>query len=129
MSVFTSIRDAIFGDPAAAAEANPHAAPPAKQAADTTHPTGTPISNVDVTAVLNNLVEKQREDLDWRRSIVDLMKLLNIDSSLKARKELARELNYDGDTSDSAKMNVWLHKQVMTKLAESGGVVPSELKH
>jgi hypothetical protein len=129
MSIFNSIRDAIFGSPAEAAEANPHAAPPASPAAGATPPTGTPISKVDVTAVLDNLVKNQREALDWRRSIVDIMKLLNIDSSLKARKELARELNYDGDTSDSAKMNIWLHKQVMTKLAENGGVVPSELKH
>jgi hypothetical protein len=67
--------------------------------------------------------------LDWRRSIVDLMKLLNLDSSLKDRKELATELGYKGDMGDSATMNVWLHKQVMTKLAEHGGVVPDELKN
>jgi hypothetical protein len=84
---------------------------------------------VDVAAVLDKLDEKSDEDLDWRVSIVDLMKLVKLDSSLKARKELAQELGYTGDTGDSAKMNVWLHKQVMTKLAENGGVVPKELTH
>src|SRR5688572_18955582 len=66
--------------------------------------------------------------LDYRRSTVDLMKLLDLDSSLTARKELAKELNYTGDTNDSATMNVWLHKQVMRKLAENGGKVPDDLK-
>jgi Domain of unknown function (DUF3597) len=68
------------------------------------------------------------EKLDWRRSIVDLMKLLNLDSSLSARKELAKELHYTGNTNDSTAMNVWPHKQVMIKLAENGGKVPDELK-
>ena len=79
-------------------------------------------------AVLTNLAGQNKEKLDWRSSIVDLMKLLDLDSSLSARKELAKELNYAGDTNDSAKMNVWLHKQVMIKLAENGGKVPDSLK-
>jgi len=74
------------------------------------------------------LASQNKERLDWRRSIVDLMKLLNLDSGLSARKELAKELNYTGNTNDSAAMNVWLHKQVMIKLAENGGKVPDELK-
>ena len=86
-------------------------------------------SNVDVAAVLDKLDEDSDESLDWRVSIVDLMKLLKLDSSLKSRKELAAELHYTGDMGDSASMNVWLHKQVMIKLAENGGVVPSDLKH
>ena len=74
------------------------------------------------------LASQNKERLDWRRSIVDLMKLLNLDSGLSARKELAKELNYTGNTNDSAAMNVWLHKQVMIKLAENGGKEPDELK-
>ena len=84
---------------------------------------------VDVAAVLGKLDEDSDEDLDWRVSIVDLMKLLDLDSSLKARKQLAKELQYSGDMNDSAKMNIWLHKQVMSKLAENGGIVPADLKH
>jgi Domain of unknown function (DUF3597) len=75
------------------------------------------------------LLRKSKEKLDWRRSIVDLMKVLDLDGSLSARKELAQELHYTGDTSDSAAMNIWLHKQVMRKLAENGGKVPDDLKH
>ena len=84
---------------------------------------------VDVAAVLDKLTAKAGQKLNWRVSIVDLMKLLGLDSGLAARKELAKELHYTGDTSDSAKMNIWLHKQVMTKLADNGGVVPAELRH
>lgn len=76
------------------------------------------------SSIMNNAGQK----LDWRHSIVDLMKLLNLDSSLSARKELAQELHYTGDTSDSASMNIWLHKQVMQKLAENGGKVPDSLR-
>jgi hypothetical protein len=83
---------------------------------------------VDVEAVLSGLAAKNPQKLDWKRSIVDLMKLLDLDSSLTARTELAKELNYTGDTSDSAKMNIWLHKQVMQKLAENGGKVPESLR-
>jgi len=130
MSIFGSIRDAIFGGPASAATTSP-APSGASGATPTPGAPGTApatAGKVDVTAMLDGLKKKQSENLDWRRSIVDLMKLLNLDSSLKARKELAAELGYKGDTGDSAAMNVWLHKQVMTKLAEHGGVVPDELK-
>ena len=83
---------------------------------------------VDVEAVLTEMAAGQGQKLNWRQSIVDLMKLLGLDSSLDNRKELARELNYSGDMNDSASMNIWLHKQVMRKLAENGGKVPEDLK-
>jgi len=83
---------------------------------------------VDVAAILSKLAASNKEKLDWQKSIVDLMKLLNLDSSLTARKELADELHYAGDKNDSATMNIWLHKQVMQKLAENGGKVPEELR-
>ena len=83
--------------------------------------------NVDVEAILNGMASKNSQNLNWRTSIVDLMKLLDLDSSLQARKELAQELHYSGDMNDSATMNIWLHKQVMKKLAENGGKVPADL--
>ena len=83
---------------------------------------------VDVEAVLNGMAEKNSQTLNWRTSIVDLMKLLDLDSSLTARKQLADELHYTGDKEDSATMNVWLHKQVIKKLEENGGKVPADLK-
>jgi hypothetical protein len=86
------------------------------------------MSGVDVAAVMDKLAAQSKEKLDWRKSIVDLMKLLNLDSSLSARKELAQELHFTGNTNDSASMNIWLHQQVMTKLAENGGKVPAELR-
>jgi len=135
MSIFGNIMSAIFGRsssapastapaPAAAAAATPPAqsAPAAAQATASATP-------VDVAAIMDNLASQSSERLDWRRSIVDLMKLINLDSSLAARKELAQELSYSGDMNDSASMNIWLHKQVMTKLAENGGKVPEELRH
>ncbi len=79
---------------------------------------------MDVAPILDKAVAAKGEKLEWRTSIVDLMKALDIDSSLSARKELAKELGYTGDTNDSASMNIWLHKQVMTKLAANGGVLP-----
>ena len=82
---------------------------------------------VDVAATLEKMAASHHEKLDWKHSIVDLMKLVGLDSSLSARKELAEDLHYTGDTSDSAKMNVWLHKEVMRKLAENGGKVPADL--
>jgi Domain of unknown function (DUF3597) len=85
------------------------------------------LERVDVAAVLTKLAAQNKEKLDWRLSIVDLMKLLNLDSSHTARKQLAKELHYAGDMSDSASMNIWLHKQVMQKLAENGGKVPADL--
>jgi len=90
-------------------------------------PPAAPPQAVDVTAILDDLAAKNPEKLDWRKSIVDLMKLVGIDSSLAARKELAAELHYSGDEKDSGTMNVWLHKQVMIKIAENGGKVPKEL--
>ena len=87
----------------------------------------TPAKAVDVNAVLNDMASKNSEKLDWKRSIVDLMKLVGMDSSLSARKELATELGYTGDKDDSAAMNIWLHKQVLRKLSENGGKVPQDL--
>ena len=86
-----------------------------------------PPKPVDVEAILNGLAADNPEKLDWKHSIVDLMKLVGMDSSFGARKELAKDLHYSGDMNDSAKMNVWLHKEVLRKLAENGGKVPSEL--
>ncbi len=83
---------------------------------------------MDVAAVLDGLAAKNAQKLDWKHSIVDLLKLLGLDSSLSARQELAKELHYSGSESDSAAMNIWLHKQVMQKLAENGGKVPDDLK-
>ena len=88
---------------------------------------GATSANVDVTAILDDLASKNPEKLDWRRSIVDLMKLVDMDSSITARKELAKDLSYTGDTGDSAKMNIWLHKTVIRKIADNGGKVPNEL--
>jgi Domain of unknown function (DUF3597) len=122
MSIFGNIMSAIFKSarPAAAT-----AAPPSGQSGTTATAT---MAQVDVAAVLTKLADQNRERLDWRRSIVDLMKLLDLDSSLAARKQLAQELRYNGDMGDSSSMNVWLHKQVMQKLAENGGKVPAELR-
>jgi len=86
-----------------------------------------PAQPVDVAAVLEKMAASHKEKLDWKHSIVDLMKLVGMDSSLSARKELADDLHYTGDKNDSAKMNMWLHKEVMRKLAENGGKVPADL--
>jgi hypothetical protein len=83
---------------------------------------------VDVAAILDAAVKKKRQKLKWRTSIVDLMKALDLDSSLPSRKELARELGYDGEMKSSAKMNVWLHKQVIQKLKDNGGKIPPDLR-
>ena len=117
MSIFGSIMGAIFGHGSAQASASPTAAPSAA-----------PAQTVDVAAIVDKAAAAKGEKLAWRTSIVDLMKALDLDSSLSARKELAQELGYTGDTNDSAAMNIWLHKQVMKKLAESGGKVPEELR-
>jgi hypothetical protein len=134
MSIFGNIMSAIFGKSEAKA-AEPSAAPGAAPAQTTTTPTagaaaptGSSAAPVDVAAVLTDLAAKNKQKLNWRTSIVDLMKLLDLDSSLAARKQLAQELRYSGDTNDSASMNIWLHKQVMIKLAENGGKVPAELR-
>lgn len=91
-------------------------------------PASTLNQQVDVEEILTNMQKASGQQLNWRTSIVDLLKLLNLDSSLQARKELAAELHYTGDTNDSATMNIWLHKQVMTKLAQNGGKVPADLQ-
>jgi hypothetical protein len=154
MSVFGSIVSAIFGSKHAAsvtaAAGSPAPAPSAGSATGTSTPSpatataagasapsartsavsaaATPISKTDVEAILAKLADEQDEDYDWKRSIVDLMKLLKLDSGLGARTQLAQELGYTGDLNGSAEMNIWLHKVVMTKLAESGGKVPDSLK-
>jgi len=126
MSIFGNIMSAIFGSHAAAA---PSAGTASGSAPGTATPAGgAPMSNVDVEAVLTKLAAESKEKLDWRKSIIDLMKLLKLDSSFSARKDLAKELGYSGDTNDSASMNIWLHKQVMQKLAANGGKVPADLK-
>ncbi|MCJ2130321.1 DUF3597 domain-containing protein [Methylobacterium sp. E-045] len=118
-----------FGGGSTSAEAAPADAPAGTATTDTTG-AGAPKPGepVDVEAVLNGLAAKNSQTLNWRTSIVDLMKLLDIDSSLSARKSLADELHYTGDKEDSATMNVWLHKQVIKKLEENGGKVPADLK-
>jgi hypothetical protein len=124
MSIFGSILGKIFGTKPAAA------APGAPTAGTTDAPAGVPAdvaAKVDIVAVLDDLDEKNPETLDWRVSIVDLLKVLGIDSSLANRKALAAELKYDGDTNDSAKMNVWLHEKVIALVAANGGKVPGDL--
>src|SRR5262249_59960353 len=111
--------------------APPSAASPTPRAAPATAPApaapAAPAKPVDVAAILDGLAAKNSENLDWKKSIVDLMKLVGMDSSFKARKQLAQELNYTGDPNDSASMNVCLHKQILIKIAENGGKVPQEL--
>ena len=127
MGIFGNIMSAIFGK---SAQAQPGGAAAGGGASGGSAMPGgaTPMSNVDVGVTLDTLAKQKKEKLDWKHSIVDLMKLLDLDSSLTARKELAKELNYTGDTNDSATMNIWLHKQVMAKLAANGGKVPADLK-
>jgi uncharacterized protein DUF3597 len=147
MGLFNSLMSKIFGHAAPATAKGPQtaAAPPtaggtqaaaAPETAGGTQAAAVPATQpvaaaarpaVDVAAVLNDMAKKNPEKLDWRKSIVDLMKLVGMDSSLAARKQLATELHYTGDMNDSASMNVWLHKQVLVKLAENGGKVPPEL--
>jgi 3-oxoacyl-ACP reductase-like protein len=120
----TGAASAVPVSAASTAGAQP-AAPPA--AAPSTPAPAAPAKAVDVAAILDGLAAKNPEKLDWKKSIVDLMKLVGMDSSFKARKQLAQELNYTGDPNDSASMNVWLHKQVLIKISENGGKVPQEL--
>jgi hypothetical protein len=122
MSIFGKIMSAIFGTKADAAPAGGGAAAGGGVAA----PGG---ATVDVAPLLDQAVKAKGEKLEWRTSIVDLMKALDIDSSFAARKDLAKELGYTGDSNDSASMNIWLHKQVMTKLAANGGKLPPDIKH
>jgi uncharacterized protein DUF3597 len=135
MSVFGSIMGAIFGHgstqaktpptattSAGASGASPTVATPAAASGAGAPPT------IDVAAIVDKAAAATGERLDWKTSIVDLMKALGLDSSLAARKQLAKELNYTGDTNDSAAMNVWLHQQIMAKLAANGGKLPSDIK-
>ncbi len=117
MSIFGSIMGAIFGQGSAQASASPTAAPSAP-----------PAQTVDVAAIVDKAAAAKGEKLAWRTSIVDLMKALDLDSSIAARKQLASELKYTGNTNDSATMNVWLHKQIMAKLAANGGKLPADIK-
>ena len=127
MSIFGKIMSAIFGSKADAAPAGGGTA--AGGGASGGAAAAPPAATVDVAPILDKAVAAKGEKLAWRTSIVDLMKALDIDSSLGARKELAKELGYTGDTNDSASMNIWLHKQVMTKLAANGGKLPPDIKH
>jgi Domain of unknown function (DUF3597) len=133
MSIFGKIMSAIFGSSTATAApvggTTAGATPAGGSSSAEAAPAAAPAQTVDVAPILDKAVAAKKEKLEWRTSIVDLMKALDIDSSLSARKELARELGYSGDTSDSASMNIWLHKQVMTKLAANGGKLPPEIKH
>ena len=143
MGIFSSIVNAIFGSKAAAAvpgasaatSAAPAGAAPSASSAPASTATASaataapaPISRADVEAIIAKIESDRGLKYNWRQSIVDLMKLLDLDSSIGARKELAQELGYKGALDGSAEMNVWLHKQVMEKLAEGGGKVPASLK-
>ena len=123
MSIFGKIMGAIFGTSAAATPAAGGSAP-----SGTSGSAAAPAASVDVAPILDKAVAAKKEKLEWRTSIVDLMKALDIDSSFSARKELAKELNYTGDTNDSASMNIWLNKQIMAKLVANGGKLPADIK-
>ena len=128
--MFISLMSKIFGQatPAPAAPNSPPAAVLAAASAPAAPSQSAAVASpVDVAAILDGLVAKNSERLDWKKSIVDLLKLVGMDSSLSARKELATDLHYSGDQSDSATMNMWLHKEVLKKLAANGGKVPAEL--
>ncbi|MGB8805999.1 MAG: DUF3597 domain-containing protein [Chthoniobacterales bacterium] len=136
MGLFNNLMSKIFGHATSATATAPGAqtqsATAPEQQAQAQAPAApaaavAPPPVVDVTAILNDLAKKNPEKLDWKRSIVDLMKLVGMDSSFAARKQLAEELHYTGDPNDSASMNIWLHKEVLRKLAENGGKVPQEL--
>lgn len=136
MGIFSMIKDAIWGKKDAPVEAVPSTAamPQMNTPSDPGNPPAeaapaAPAAPVDVEAILTAKAEAKGEQLNWRESIVDLMKLLDLDPSHDNRLALAHELGFTGDTDDSATMNVWLHHQVMAKLAESGGTVPAELTH
>ena len=149
MGVFDRIKNAIFGKAQAAPVPEPASAAPQASAPAAPNPTAAtkspPVTepatgapppaqtrpaqsgNVDIEQILNAAVKKSGQKLDWRHSIVDLMKALGMDASLAERKELSAELGYSGDTNDSAKMNIFLHKALMKKLSENGGKVPADL--
>jgi hypothetical protein len=113
--------------PAPAGAAGSGSAVPATTADQKSAPPPAVPASVDVGAILDDLAAKNSEKLDWKHSIVDLLKLVGMDSSLAARKKLAEELHYPGDPNDSAQMNVWLHKEVLKQLAQNGGKLPAGL--
>jgi len=123
MGLFNDLMSKIFGTASSAAPSQPSSASASAGSGGASPAAQT----VDVAAVLEGLAAKNPEKLDWKHSIVDLMKLAGMDSSFTARKQLATELHYTGDPNDSASMNVWLHKEVLKKLSENGGKVPQEL--
>lgn len=126
MGLFNNLMSKIFGHTAPVGGGS--SATPAAASSATAPAAATAVPpTVDVEAILNGLAAKNPEKLDWKHSIVDLMKLVGMDSSLGARKELARDLNYSGDMNDSASMNIWLQKEVLRRLAANGGKVPAEL--
>lgn len=132
MSIFGTIVNKLFGK-SAPADSAPGVADtaivvPAPQAAEAPV-TSSILADVDVAAVMDGYVSESGQALNWRVSIVDMLKALGIDSSLDHRKQLATELSYGGDMNDSASMNIWLHKQVMKTLAANGGKLPAELAH
>jgi Domain of unknown function (DUF3597) len=137
MSIFGTIVSKLFGKANAASTADAAttgasapAAPVAPEIvtpAPVAPPPVTPLSGVDVAVVMDSFVSESGQKLDWRVSIVDMMKALGMDSSLDHRKQLAGELGYTGDTNDSASMNIWLHKEVLKALAANGGTLPSSL--
>ena len=134
MSIFGNIMSAVFGKSAAPAAGSTSGTTAAVTPATTgTTAAGTPVTGkaltrAEVEGMIEKIADEQDQDYNWQQSIVDLMKLLKLDSSLAARKDLAKELGYTGALNGSAEMNIWLHKQVMTKLAEGGGQVPDSLK-
>ena len=136
MNVFGKLMDRIFSRKKQDAPAAAPAPAPMSPATGTVSPGATtavatppsvPTQEVDVEAVLEELAAQRGEKLNWRTSIVDLMKLVGMESSLAERRELADELGYTGDTSDTARMNMWLHKEVMRRMAANGGRVPADL--
>ncbi len=125
MGIFSKIKEAIFGKKAVAATPAPEA--PAIPMETPAEPAPVAMSDVDVIAHLEEMAANDGRNLNWRSSIVDLMKLLGMESSLQERKDLAMELGYTGELNGSAEMNIWLHKAVMRELAANGGKVPAEL--
>ena len=134
MSIFGKIKDAIFGRKAQAqpAPTSPQASPTGQGQAmpqiNTPSPTPDRMVDVDVDAILAQAAAEKGVQLNYKTSIVDLMKLLDLDSSLDNRKALATELGYTGAKDGSAEMNIWLHRRVMEELARSGGLVPATMK-
>jgi len=128
MGILSTIIGKVFGGRPEAAPAAPAVAEAAESVTvEAPAAPAAPVEPFDVTGYLNGLAGQTKEKLDWQVSIVDLMKLVGMDSSLAARKELAKELGYPNDTADSAKMNIWLHKQVMQQIAQRGGKLPDQL--